>query len=72
MEHFKDILVFDQSSDKFVFNLLFNLVSRIYKAAIRNYSLTHQEIKAAHYFKQYSILTLSHKYFNVTLEPFQA
>ena len=51
MEHFKDKLVFDQSPDKFVFNSLFNLVSRIYKAAIRNYSLTHQEMKAAHLFQ---------------------
>ena len=71
MEDFKDKLVFDQSPDKFVFNLLFNLVSRIYKAVIRNYSLTHQEMKAANYFRQCSILTLTQKYFNVTLEPFQ-
>ena len=71
MEDFKDKLVFDQSPDKFVFNSLFNLVSRIYKAAIRNYSLTHQEMKAATYFRQCSILTLTQKYFNVTLEPFQ-
>ena len=71
MEDIKDKLVFDQSPDKFVFNSLFNLVSRIYKAAIRNYSLTHQEMKAANYFRQCSILTLIQKYFNVTLEPFQ-
>ena len=72
MEDFKDKLVFDQSPDKFVFNSLFNLVSRIYKAAIRNYSLTHQEMKAATYFRQCSILTLTQKYFNVTPEPFRA
>ena len=71
MEDFMDKLVFDQSPDKFVFNSLFNLVSRIYKAAIRNYSFTHQEMKAATYFRQCSILTLTQKYFNVTLEPFQ-
>ena len=71
MEDFKDKLVFDQSPDNFVFNSLFNLVSRIYKAAIRNYSLTYQEMKAATYFRQCSILTLTQKYFNVTLEPFQ-
>ena len=71
MEDIKDKLVFDQSPDKFVFNSLFNLVSRINKAAIRNYSLTHQEMKAATYFRQCSILTLTQKYFNVMLEPFQ-
>ena len=71
MADIKDKLVFDQTPDKFVFNSLFNLVSRIYKAAIRNYSLTHQEMKAANYLRQCSILTLIQKYFNVTLEPFQ-
>ena len=71
MEDIKDKLVFDQSPDKFVFNSLLNLVSRIYKAAIRNYSLTHQEMKAATYIRQCSILTLTQKYFNVTLELFQ-
>ena len=71
MEDFKDKLVFDQSPDKFVFNSLFNLISRIYQAAIRNYKQTHQQVKAANYLEQCAILSLIQKYFNVTLEPFQ-
>ena len=71
MESIKDKLVFDQSPDKFVFNLLFNLISRNYKAAIRTYKLTHQQRKAASYLRQCVILSLIQKYFNVTLEPFQ-
>ena len=71
MEDIKDKLVFDQSPDKFVFNSLFNLISRIYQAAIRNYKQTHQRVKAANYLRQCTILSLIQKYFNVTLEPFQ-
>ena len=71
MEDIKDKLVFDQSPDKFVFNSLFNLISRIYQAAIRNYKMTHQQVKAANYLRQCAILSLIQKYFNVTLEPLQ-
>ena len=71
MEDFKDKLVFDQSPDKFVFNSLFNLISRIYQAAITNYKQTHQQVNAANYLEQCAILSLIQKYFNVTLEPFQ-
>ena len=71
MEDIKDTLVFDQSPDKFVFNSLFNLISTVYQAAIRNYKLTHQRVKAANYLRQYAILSLIQKYFNVTLEPLQ-
>ena len=71
MEDFKDKLVFDQSPDKFVFNSLFNLISRIYQVAIRNNKQTHQQVKAANYLEQCANLSLIQKYFNVTLEPFQ-
>ena len=71
MADIKDKLVFDQSPDKFVFNSLFNLISRIYQAAIKNYKQTHQQVKAANYLEQCAILSLIQKYFNVTLEPFQ-
>ena len=71
MEDIKDKLVFDQSPDKFVFNSIFNLISRVYQAAIRNYKLTHQRVKAANYLRQCAILSLIQKYFNVTVEPLQ-
>ena len=71
MEDFKDKLVFDQSPDKFLFNSLFNLISRIYQAAITNYKQTRQQVKAANYLEQCAILSLIQKYVNVTLEPFQ-